>query len=171
MTVYSSIINPNININDIEERRFLFEQYKLFVDGANKLADRRRDANTLYITINSLIISSMGTLAQGKVLPGNNSLLVGILLIIGVGSVMSWISIMSLYRTIDSENYAIIKEFESYFPSNVYTRFNQYVAREKGPQGTKSFLVAREMIIPYSFLLGYTVFIAYEGYRIYKGYK
>lgn len=167
MTEYVSIINPKVDLKDHEQKKQLFEQYKMFLDAATKTISTRKDTNTLYITLNSVIISTVGAIGEGKIFPDKNLLFVATLMIIGIGSVLSWISVLSLYKTVEYENYCIIKELETYFPSSIYTRFNQWVAKENTTDNDKGFLVKKERLIPYSFLVGYTLFIISDLYKMY----
>jgi hypothetical protein len=167
MTEYISILNPSIRLDSEGQRQLLFEQYKLFVSSADKIITARKETNTLYITLNSVIISTVGAIGEGKIFPDNNLLLVATLMIIGIGSVISWISTLSLYQTVDYENYSIIKELEAYFPSSIYTRFNQHIAKENISNNDKSFFVKKERLIPYSFLVGYSLFVISDLYKMY----
>lgn len=167
MKEYVSVINPKMDFKDPEQKKQLFEQYKVFLDAAGKTNAARKDTNTLYITLNSVIISTVGAIGEGKIFPDKNLLLVATLMIIGIGSVLSWISVLSMYKTMDYENYCIIKELETHFPSSIYTRFNQSVAQEYTSNKEKGVLIKKERLIPYSFLVGYTLFIISDLYKMY----
>lgn len=167
MAEYISVLNPKVDLNEDAQKKLLFEQYKTFVDATTKVTSNRKDTNTLYITLNSVIISTVGAIAEGKIFPDKNLLFVATLMIIGIGSVLSWISVLSLYKAVDYENYYIIKELETYFPSSIHTRLNQWVARENTMGNEKGFLVKKERLIPYSYLVGYTLFIISDLYKMY----
>jgi len=67
----------------------------------------------------------------------------------------------------NNKNHAIIKEFEQYFPALVYTSFNQDLSKLDSFSEGKNFVVQREIIIPYIFLVGY---ILYALLKIIKAY-
>lgn len=46
----------------------LFEQYKLYIQSAEKISDRRQNANNYFITINTALISFLGLSFQIKLL-------------------------------------------------------------------------------------------------------
>jgi hypothetical protein len=167
MEKYTSVINPQTDLKDPEQKKQLFEQYKMFLDAARQTNGMRKDTNTFYIGINSVILSTVGAIGQGMIFPDKSLILIITLMVIGIGCVISWISVLTAYKGMEYESYVIIKELESYFPSSVSTRFNQLVAKENTPDNDKAFLVKKERIIPYAFLIGYTLFLIADLFKIY----
>lgn len=55
---------------DYGEKYFphLFEQYKLYVESAEKISDRRQNANNYFLTINTALISFLGISFQVELL-------------------------------------------------------------------------------------------------------
>lgn len=43
-----------------EYKAHLFEQYKLYIESAEKISDRRQSANNYFIAINTALISLLG---------------------------------------------------------------------------------------------------------------
>jgi hypothetical protein len=160
MNKYMSILNPNVSRDDKTNLQFFFEQYKMFVDGNSKLADQRRNLNAFYLTANALMVSTLGTLVGKE--SAQNLFLIGVLLFIGITITLSWISAIHLYKKINDKNYAVIAEFEEYFPAQVYTSFNKDISRLDPLSEGKNFVVQREIIVPYVFLIGYIVYIIFN---------
>ena len=48
-------------------REHLLAQYQLYVEGMEKISDRRQNANNYFITINTVLISFIGVLFQVKI--------------------------------------------------------------------------------------------------------
>jgi hypothetical protein len=163
----TSVINQNADLKDPEQKKLLFEQYKMFLDAAKQTNGMRKDTNSFYITINSVILSTVGAIGQGIIFPDKGLIFIIALMVIGLGCVISWISVLSMYTGMEYESYVIIKELESYFPSSISTKFNQLVAKENTPDNDKAFLVKKERIIPYAFLIGYTIFLISDLFKIY----
>jgi hypothetical protein len=46
-----------------KDKGILFEQYKLFVESAEKVSDRRQNSNNFYLTLNSVLVSFTGYLS------------------------------------------------------------------------------------------------------------
>lgn len=167
MDKYTSVINQSADLKDPEQKKQLFEQYKMFLDAARQTSGMRKDTNSFYITINSVILSTVGAIGQGMILPDKSLIFIVTLMVIGIGSLISWISVLTMYKGMEYESYVIIKELESHFPSSISTRFNQVVAKDNTPDNDKAFLVKKERITPYAFLIGYTIFLISDLIKIY----
>lgn len=139
----------------------------MFLDAARQTSGMRKDTNSFYITINSVILSTVGAISQGMIFPDKSLIFIVTLMVIGIGSVISWVSVLTMYKGMEYESYVIIKELESYFPSGISTRFNQVVAKDNTPDNDKAFLVKKERITPYAFLIGYTIFLISDLIKIY----
>ncbi len=164
---YTSIINPNVKLNTPQYLGLFFDQYKLFIDTTGKSADQRRNLNMFYLTVNTLVMSAIGTLATSGYIKDKHFFLLGILMFVGIATTMSWISAIHVYKTMNNKNYAIIREFEQYFPAQVYTSFNKDLSKLDSFSEGKIFLTQREIIIPYVFLIGY---VLYALLKIMKAY-
>jgi hypothetical protein len=162
-----SVINPNVDLKDPEQKTQLFDQYKIFLDATKQTSAMRKDTNSFYITINSVVLSTVGAVGQGLIFPDKSLIFILTLMVIGIGSVISWVSVLTMYTGMEYESYIIIKELESHFPSSVSTRFNQWVAKDNTPDNEKAFIVKKERIIPYAFLIGYTIFLISDLIKIY----
>lgn len=167
MSPYTSIINPDVKLDTPQNLGLFFDQYKLFIDTTGRSADQRRNLNMFYLTVNTLVMSAIGTLATSGHIKDKHFLLLGILILIGIASTLSWISAIHVYKTMNNKNHAIIKEFEQYFPALVYTSFNQDLSKLDSFSEGKNFVVQREIVIPYIFLVGY---ILYALLKIIKAY-
>lgn len=163
MSKYTSILNPKVSRDSKTNLQFFFDQYKMFVDGNSKLGDQRRNLNAFYLTANALIISTLGTLVVQET--PHNFFLMGVLLFIGITTTLSWISAIHVYKKINDKNYAAILEFEEYFPAQVYTSFNKDISRLDPLSEGKNFVVQREIIVPYVFLIGYVLYMVFNILR------
>jgi hypothetical protein len=160
MSTYTSIINPKVSLDNETHLRFFFDQYKIFIDGNSKLEEQRRNLNIFYLTANTLIISTLSSLV-GK--PNFHIFfLMGLLLFGGITTTLSWVSAINVYKSINNKNYAVILEFEQYFPAQVYTSFNKDISRLDPLSKGRNFMVQREIIVPYVFLIGYVIYIVFN---------
>lgn len=168
MTKYTSVINQKADLNDQKQLSLFFDQYKLFVENTViKMSERRMSLNTFYMSINTLIITSLGALGEGGLFAKKSTLLILILLVLGIASTISWVSAIHVHKTINNKNYTVIVEFEKYFPAQIYTSLNKDIARLDPLSEGKNFVTQREAIVPYIFLIAY---ILYSFIDIYKAY-
>ena len=94
----------------------LIEQYKLYVEmleGSNK---RRMDTNTLFISINTIMVTFSALFNEGKVLT------LGLKLVCGTGLLFSfvWYLLLVNYNAINTVKWAVVYEMESHLPCNPF---------------------------------------------------
>lgn len=97
----------------------LLEQYKIFVNSAEKISDRRQNANNHFLTLNAALISLLGLSSNITVL---NSFEWVKILIAFVGIVICsvyWLLLRS-YKQINSKKFGIIHEVEKQLPLKIY---------------------------------------------------
>jgi len=97
----------------------LLEQYKLYVESAERVSDRRLSANNYLLTVNASIIALYGLLvSSGTYNRGNHWLA----LIPAVGILVSlvWYLVIDSYRKLNSLKFEIIHELEQYIPAALY---------------------------------------------------
>lgn len=104
----------------------LFEQYRILVNSAQKISDRRTAANNYLLTVNSSLVTLFGLAASLKcprpifaVIPAAGLLV----------SIAWWILIAS-YRRLNSAKFDVIHEFEDLLPAAVF-RYEWSIATEK----------------------------------------
>jgi len=109
-----SNINPPQLIQKTEEtygesfKNHLFEQYKLYVESAEKISERRVSANNYLLTVNSLLITLYGLLAANPY-KGSWAVLVPIA---GLLVSITWCRIITSYRDLNTVKFKVIHELE-----------------------------------------------------------
>jgi len=105
-----------------EEKEMYFQQYKIYIEGIEKISDRRESANKYYWTINTGIILSIGYFLS---LDLEFYDIVKILLPISIlGSFLSyifWLLIRS-YRQMNTGKFAVVHEIEEQLPISLYKK-------------------------------------------------
>jgi len=91
------------------EIRFTFEQYKLYVQMADKVSARRATTNSFFLTANSFLFVAMGALF------GNSQLFifVPIILIVGIFFSISWVYLIKHYKALNGCKYKVINAVEA----------------------------------------------------------
>jgi len=119
----SSTIVPglwNENVKETYGEKYydhILEQYKLYVDGANKYVELRASTNTFYLTLNTLILGIIGFGVEKLGKPIDNFLVVPFFfsaLIICV----SWFITLRAIRQANNAKYKVIGEFERRLPAS-----------------------------------------------------
>ncbi len=134
-------------------QQHLFEQYKLYVEGAEKISDRRQNANNYFITINTALITLLGFSFQVSFL--ENLSWVRILLA-GVGIVICVIfwHLLRSYKQLNTGKFNVIHEIEKYLPAALYDY--EWKVLEEGKNKKVYYPFSHiELLIPWVFGLIY----------------
>jgi hypothetical protein len=99
----------------------LLEQYKLYVEMADKISSRRSAANTFFLSLNTLLITAVGILSRlGSSFVSFNLLWVVIASIAGILFCWTWHSIIRSYCQLNWGKYKIIHMMEKRLPGAMY---------------------------------------------------
>ena len=138
-----------------EDRKFLFEQYKVVTESLNKINEIRETANNFWTGLNGALISAVAYVKQMEDV-GENPKQFFLWTIITVGFCMSmtWLSyLLTIKKSVDIRNNMLL-EFEKYFPAKPFTIAIDKMGRKEG-KGSLSF---KEMRAPILFIAGYIFF-------------
>lgn len=111
----------------------LLEQYKLYVEMADKISERRQTANTFFLTINTAIVALLGA-----VLPGIDERLgTAWYAVVGVAGLVlcfSWFRLLSSYRDLNNAKFKVVHEIERKLPIRPYDAEWTRVGSGKDPK-------------------------------------
>ena len=99
--------------------RDYFDQYKLYIESAEKGRDRRQNTNNYFITINTALISLIGLSFQLKGTQDNKIIQILLSLIGILICLIFWFLIRS-YRQLNSGKFKVIHEIEEKLPLRLY---------------------------------------------------
>ena len=109
-------------MKEIQGNQYLyFEQYKLLVESAEKVSEKRMGANNYFLTINTALISLTGLLSISKILTSNSNF---IRLVSGFGLLICiiWFLIVLSYKQLNSGKYKVIHNLERRLPAKLFTQ-------------------------------------------------
>src|SRR6266508_3313515 len=148
----------------------LFEQYKLYVDSADRVSSRRALANTFFLTIASALLSGgfvlVGTTyASRSAFNGIGSAAVSL------GSLLlavSWVYALRSYSQLNAGKFKIIHELESKLPAAPYTK--EWKVLGEGKRSEKYLpLTTVEKVVPLLFIVMYLTMLAVSLYPLLLG--
>lgn len=93
----------------------LLDQYKLYVEMADRISQRRATANTYFLSLNSAIIAFVGYLTSK-----DSTELLWILAVAGIVLSILWRSIITSYRNLNTAKWAIVHLIEKRLPISPY---------------------------------------------------
>lgn len=146
------LVNKKNLTNDID-KNILLEQYKTYVESADKISDRRINVNTFFITLNSALITVMTVFFS-------NTYLLLLLAFLGIIFSILWFLNLKNYKQINSCKFDIIQQIEKYLPINLYK--TEWNILTKTKSNKKYIPVSKlEMLLPFIFILIFTAIIIY----------
>ena len=134
-------------------RDLFFEQYKLYVESALQISQRRESANTYFLTVNTLLFAGLsGASATGLQL-GWWSFSIAVC---GVVLCCWWSRLIRSYKDLNTGKFAIIHRFEKELPAKPFTDEWDLLGKGEDPKKYKP-VTELEMKIPWIFATLYLV--------------
>lgn len=131
----------------------ILEQYKTYVEMADRISARRALANTYFLTLNTAILTAIGVF-WNKAPSGSNWALV-IPLIVLIGQCLNWYWLIRSYRQLNSGKYMVIAALERKLPATPYYG-GEWLALGEGKDRTRYWpLTHVEQGIPILFATAY----------------
>jgi len=142
----------------------LLEEYKLYVEMADRMSARRIQASQFYISLLSALFGVIAILVEKKIFPGSEGsfLLLGSLL--GLFLCFIWYVNINSYKQLNSLKFKVIEEMELYLPFPCYAR--EWKIEKKTKQYQR--LSNVEKYVPLSIALLYLGLAIYAGFSIFK---
>lgn len=149
----------NESVNEInygpEYKAHVFEQYKLYVEMADQVSNRRNLANTFFLTLHTLLLGVIGvSIEKGPAIVDRWIIIFP--LIAALLLCLTWWTMVRSYRRLNTAKFIVIGEFEKRLPASPYWSA-EWKALGEGKDPTKYIpLTHVENWIPIVFALLYT---------------
>jgi len=140
-----------------EDKQIYFEQYKIIVDSAEKISEKRMSANNYFLTVNTALISLIGLLFTSKILSLNFNA-IKLVSILGLIICVIWFFIVLSYKQLNSGKFALIHHIEKKLPIHLYA--DEWVKLGKGKDIKKYIPLSHiELIVPVVFFCLYLILL------------
>lgn len=96
----------------------LVDQYKLYVETADRISGRRSVANTFFLTLNSAVFALVGVLLKDR--PEGSVWWLVFPLVALVGQCVAWYWLLRSYRQLSAAKYTVIGAIETRLPVSSY---------------------------------------------------
>jgi hypothetical protein len=137
----------NVGENEKLDKNIIIEQYKTYVESADRNSDRRINTNNFYIVLNSIIITITGIFI-------NEDNICFVMFILGIIFSLIWLLNLINYKNISSCKYHIINEIEKLLPLKMFEY--EWKKLDNGKNIKKYIPVTNiEKIIPIIFMIIY----------------
>jgi hypothetical protein len=129
----------------------LFEQYKLYVESAEKVSERRISANNYLLTVNAFLVTLYGLVAASRF----NTFWTILVPVAGLLVSLTWQRIITSYRDLNTVKFKVIHELEQQMPAALYGY--EWRKAEEGRGKTYHPLSHLERWIPITFMVLYVL--------------
>lgn len=127
----------------------LLEQYKLYVEMADRISSRRQSANSFFLSVNTAIIAVISYVNFGS---KTTSEFYWLISFAGMVLCFMWFRLIRSYKDLNSAKFKVIHELESLLPVAPYDMEWQKVERGKNSKLYLPFTHV-EIYIPWVFFL------------------
>ena len=112
----------------------LFEQYRLYVEMADRISSRRQTANSYFLSINTALLGFVGYVGT-KDSPGY------LWLVAAAGITLSylWYRLIRSYRDLNAAKFKVVHEIEKHLPLSPYDAEWEAMGRGNNPKLYKPF--------------------------------
>lgn len=124
----------------------VIEIYKLLVEMADRVSQRRQSANSFYLTVNTAIIG-----ASAYVIRETQDTNIWIISLAGVAICILWIRSVLSYKSLNSVKFEVITELEKQLPVAAYSNEWRILNSKDGKRHTPFHKI--EILVPLVFIL------------------
>jgi hypothetical protein len=98
----------------------ILEQYKLYVEMADRISNRRGLTNTFFLTLNTTTITVIGLFWNDR--PDASPLILALPLMIAIAQCAAWWWIVRSYRQLNTAKFRVVGALEERLPASPYRR-------------------------------------------------
>jgi hypothetical protein len=139
---------------DAAYRTAVLEQYKIYVEMADRISARRGMTNTFFLTLNTAIFTAVGVFWQHP--PTGSPFLLTVPCVVLLIQCFAWFWLLRSYRQLNTAKYAVIGAFEERLPASPYWNA-EWAALGHGHDPARYWPLSHvEQWIPMLFAAGYT---------------
>lgn len=145
-------------------KEHLLEQYKLYVEMADRISDRRERTNRFYISLLSVLLALLSIVISGNILDNFQVVVFMTIGILGLGLCILWNINIRSYRQLNSGKFKVIHEMEQLLPYPCYDK--EWEILGEGKEAQKYLQLTRVeqwvpiiLAVPYFLLFIYSLWI------------
>lgn len=163
--IAKTLLSVPENVYGEEYRAHLLEQYKTYLELADKISERRSAANTFFLTVNTGLLSAFGiaNFVEQKISPV-------VFIVGGVAAILlsySWYRLIRSYRDLNTAKFKVVHEIEKHLPVRPYDAEWEALGRGENRKLYWPFTHIENQV-PWIFILLYAAVIAYSAYWLLK---
>jgi hypothetical protein len=140
-----------------EQSALRFEMYKLYLETAERVSDRRASANAWMLSVNSAIVGLSSYLAPVEHTAGGTPgrIWSAAIPVAGILVCIAWAALLTSYSKLNGAKFKVLHELEAELPSALFTLERQFYRQTR-----RRSLSRLELAVPWSFAALYAGLIA-----------
>jgi hypothetical protein len=143
--------------SNIEDKKLMFEEYKLLLQTSEALVVRRQAMNTFFLTANGALVTMLGLITGAKIESNYSYIYLCALAIVGILLCLSWSNLVLSYGQLNKGKFDVLNRLEQYLPASIFSA--EWVALGEGRDKKKyKPFTKSERKIPILFLIVYIIF-------------
>jgi hypothetical protein len=152
--LWTASVTPGTYAGDGDKyQEAILEQYKLYVEMADRISARRAAANAFFLTLNTAAFTAIGFFWENRPHLSAAYLVAPLLLLLAL--CLAWFWLVRSYRQLNSGKYAVIGALEEKLPASPYWRA-EWAALGQGKDKARYWPITHlEEWIPAAFALIY----------------
>lgn len=120
--LWNDDVQPGSDQVSVEKyRETVLEQYKLYVEMADRVSARRNAANTYFLSLNTVLVTVIVTVAGERLSEASAWVLAAGLVILLV-QCAAWFAIVRSYRLLNGAKFRVVGVLEERLPAYAYSR-------------------------------------------------
>lgn len=144
----------------------LLEQYKIYINSAEKISDRRQKSNEFFLTLNSALVALLGFIATKTNGDEIRSLLF-LASIAGIVICYLWYRIIRSYKGLNSGKFKVVHAIERRLPLALYD--TEWEALDRGKNKKIYWPFSHiELIVPWIFIVIYLIIFLTTVHSFFK---
>lgn len=156
LNLWNEAVGPASYASDEERYRgAILEQYKLCVEMADRVSNRRGLTNTFFLTLNTAVVTVIGGFWNDR--PETSKWFLALPLIVILGQCLAWFWLVRSYRQLNTAKFLVIGMLEERLPASPYWRA-EWKALGEGKDRSKYWPLSHlEQWVPTLFAVTYVV--------------
>lgn len=156
-------MTQGIHINEPEQ--ILLEQYKLYVEMADRISSRRAETNKFYISLLTALLAILALVVEKNIFSNIQSFVFIAIAILGLALCFVWIVNIRSYSQLNTGKFKVIHDMEKQLPYPCYDREWEILGR--GTDRRKYFQLTRiEQYVPLLLAVPYLLLLVYSLYTL-----
>lgn len=139
----------------------LLEQYKLYVEMADRISNRRGQTNRFYISLLSGLLALLSIVVGSHIFSDFQSVVFIVVAILGLALCILWNINIRSHRQLNSGKFKVIHEMEQHLPFPCYDK--EWEILGEGKEGKKYLQLTRvEQYVPFILAIPYLLLLIYS---------